>query len=504
MQPLRNSHLGSTIVLANADADFADALAGVFAEAGYSMHRAATGVQALEACKAAPGSIAVIDAHLPDMEGLELLARLRRHDPSAQVIVTVGRNEIELGVQCLQKDASDFIVKPVSRAYLEVCLERAHDKVACRQNVKKYSENLGLLHATQLTLQQLFDEVPCYISVQNKNFRLTRANRRFKEDFGDYIGAYCYEVYKHRSEPCPNCPVDATFTDGTPYQTEEIVTTKTGKQYNVLTWTAPIRDASGEISEVLEIATDITQIRELQGHLTNLGLMIGSVSHGVKGMLTALDGGMYKLDTGVKNRDFDKIDQGATLIREMVNRVRNTVLDILYYAKERDLHWESVNVVDFAKEVAATVEPKAKNSGVAFVRDIDSSLGVFEIDPSVISSALVNILENAVDACSGDSAKEEHEIVFKVWRANGDIIFQVRDNGMGMDRPTQEKMFSLFFSSKGSKGTGLGLYIANEVIEQHGGNIKVDSTLGEGTVFTITLPKACPWKAGEGPRNGQA
>jgi len=142
------------------------------------------------------------------------------------------------------------------------------------------------LRTTQQRYQQLFDEVPCYISVQDGKLRLVATNRQFKEDFGDEIGSYCYSVYKHRNEPCPDCPVVKTFESGKSQQSETVVTSKTGEQYNVLTWTAPIRKADGEVTQVIEMSTNITQIRRLQDHLSSLGLLIGSVSHGIKGIMT--------------------------------------------------------------------------------------------------------------------------------------------------------------------------------------------------------------------------
>ncbi len=75
------------------------------------------------------------------------------------------------------------------------------------------------------------------------------------------------------------------------------------------------------------------------------------------------------------------------------------------------------------------------------------------------------------------------------------IIFVVIDNGIGMDKETKKKIFTLFFSSKGSKGTGLGLFISNNIIKQHGGEIKIRSTLGEGTKFIIKIPKIIPESA---------
>ena len=72
------------------------------------------------------------------------------------------------------------------------------------------------------------------------------------------------------------------------------------------------------------------------------------------------------------------------------------------------------------------------------------------------------------------------------------IIFEVCDNGTGMDMETREKLFTLFFSTKGTKGTGLGLFISNKIIQQHGGSIKVSSLPGQGSKFIINIPKIIP------------
>ena len=348
------------------------------------------------------------------------------------------------------------------------------------------------LRTTQQRYQQLFDEVPCYISVQDGKLRLVATNRQFKEDFGDEIGSYCYSVYKHRNEPCPDCPVVKTFESGKSQQSETVVTSKTGEQYNVLTWTAPIRKADGEVTQVMEMSTNITQIRRLQDHLSSLGLLIGSISHGIKGIMTGLDGGMYWLDTGMEKGNQERIEKGWDVIKLMVGRLKNLVLNLLYYAKERDLSWERTDALSLANDVASTVEPKIKGYSIEFIHDFDRSIGKFEVDTSVVSSALINILENAMDACIEDKSKKSHKIIFSVTQDKDHIVFDIHDNGMGMDRETRENIFTLFFSSKGSKGTGLGLFVSNKIIQQHGGSIKVDSTPGQGSHFNIRLPKVLP------------
>ena len=351
--------------------------------------------------------------------------------------------------------------------------------------VKRLREEL---HRTQQRYQQLFDEVPCYISVQDRQFRLTATNRRFKDDFDVEIGAYCHEVYRHRDEPCPSCPVARTFEDGKSHQAEMVVNAKTGEQYNVLIWTAPFKNPAGEITHVMEMSTNITQIRKLQDHLSSLGLKISSISHGIKGLLTGLDGGMYLMETGFAEANPERVKAGWEDLKIVVRRIRKLVHNILFFAKERELKRERVNVLNFVEDVASTVEPKMKAEGIEFVRNFDTLPAEIDIDASVVRLALINILENALDACVENDTHPHHKIFFSVKGDDKQIRFEIKDNGIGMDRETRENLFTLFFSSKGNKGTGLGLFIADKVIDQHGGKITVESRPGKGSTFKITIP----------------
>jgi len=231
---------------------------------------------------------------------------------------------------------------------------------------------------------------------------------------------------------------------------------------------------------------------ELQDHLSSLGLMIGSISHGIKGLLTGLDGGMYLVESGFSKENQDQIKEGWETVKLMVDRIRKMVLDILYYAKERDLRWERVDPLSFAEDLAATFAPKIENQNIEFVREFDETVCEFEIDAGYIHSALTNILENAVDACTKDAGKTYHKIVFSVRQDANHVIFAVFDNGVGMDPDTVSKLFTPFFSSKGRRGTGLGLFISHKIVRQHSGEILVKSTPGQGTLFTVKIPKTLP------------
>ncbi len=345
------------------------------------------------------------------------------------------------------------------------------------------------LQATRQRFRQLFDEVPCYISVQDRNLRITAANKRFKADFGDDSGAFCYEIYKHRSDACPQCPVARTFQDGRSHSHETVVRTKTGEEYHMLVVTSPIRDENGLVAQVMEMSTNITEVRRLQDHLTSLGLLIGSASHGIKGLLTGLDGGMYLVDSGIAGDNQTQVREGWETVRLMVERIRNMMVDILFYAKEKDLKWQRVDIASFAEETAAAVVPEMTADSIELVGDFGPDLSEVRLDVGIVRAALMNVFENARYACRSDIAPKTHRIVFKVFQDPDKVVFSVEDNGTGMDEKTLSRLFKTVLSSKGRKGTGLGLFISSKIIEQNGGRLTAVSTLGEGSTFTIEIPK---------------
>jgi signal transduction histidine kinase len=172
----------------------------------------------------------------------------------------------------------------------------------------------------------------------------------------------------------------------------------------------------------------------------------------------------------------------------MVERIRRMVSDILFYAKERNLRRDEVDILTFANDILRVVEPKSKTLSIALVKDFDFSVDKIHIDAGFVHSALINILENAIDACIKNDQSKKHKIVFSVKNDEKHLFFIVSDNGTGMDIETRDNLFSLFFSSKGREGTGLGLFLSNKIIAQHGGSINVDSVQGQGSRFTIKIP----------------
>ena len=361
-------------------------------------------------------------------------------------------------------------------------------------NITEIKQLQHQLRDSKRRYRSLFEDVPCFISIQDKNLRIVEANRLHREAFGTGYGCKCYEIYKQQDTECSPCIVRQTFADGQIYEHEEMVTRRDGQQLTVMVTTAPITTPNGEIEGVIEMSVDITQLRELQSKLSSVGMIISSISHDLKGLLNGMDGGMYLVNSGLKTDNKKRLDTGWEMVQRNVERIRSTVLDILYYAKDRELDVQEVSVSDVVKEVCSVLDAKAATHDITFTTEINLADEIFEADRPALRSILVNMIDNSFDACRLDKQKPDHAVSLEVGGDDQEIRFTLTDNGLGMSQDVQEKAFTLFFSSKGSGGTGLGLFLAHKMVAAHGGRIELESEPGQGTRFVILIPRRQPAK----------
>ena len=175
---------------------------------------------------------------------------------------------------------------------------------------------------------------------------------------------------------------------------------------------------------------------------------------------------------------------GAPIVQRNLGRINELILNMLAYSKGREPRLENLNVNTVVEDCVALVTPRADERGVALLRDLDD-VPAIPTDADGLRQAVLNLLSNALDAVS--DLEGVITVSTRYNTMNRLLYIKVIDNGHGMDPEEMEHIFTPFYSSKGQRGTGLGLTVTKKIIEEHGGRVETVSTPGRGTTFTITL-----------------
>lgn len=221
--------------------------------------------------------------------------------------------------------------------------------------------------------------------------------------------------------------------------------------------------------------------------LAAIGQTVSGLAHCIKNILNGIQGGSYILDLGLKKENFANVGKGWEIVKKNNAFMKELVLDMLSYSKEREPEYNTVDPNELVKSVYELMLEKGKEKGVSLHFNPEEKLNEVQIDLKGVKRTVLNLVSNAIDACEGVDDAHVH---VSVESTSGKIFrIHVKDTGIGMPPEIKAKLFQVFFSTKGSKGTGLGLAVSYKIIKEHGGHISVDSEKGKGTKFTILLPK---------------
>ncbi len=209
-----------------------------------------------------------------------------------------------------------------------------------------------------------------------------------------------------------------------------------------------------------------------------------NVSHGVKNLLQAVKGGMEVVDYAFETGDVERAKKGWAILKRNLYRINKLVLDMLTFSKESTPEFASCDFNSLITSAAESLRAAADSCGVSIVLQTDDKISTARLDADMIHDVVLNLVLNAIDAVSEKAGVVN--VTTELDSANGLLILRVSDNGPGIE--DAEAIFEPFHSAKAKVGTGLGLPIAQKIVNQHAGTIKVDSTPGQGATFTVTLP----------------
>jgi len=231
--------------------------------------------------------------------------------------------------------------------------------------------------------------------------------------------------------------------------------------------------------------------------LAAIGQTIAGLAHDIKNILQGMNGGALLVQQGMESKNFDLLNTGWGVVSRNEKRLSDMVLDMLNFSKEREPEYVPSDINELVLEVVDLMQQKGAQNAVSVEgRPADEDVQA-EVDPKQIHRAMLNLVSNAIDAIEAEEGRVQ---VSAACAEQGDEVhIHVADNGSGIAEESLKKIFDPFVSSKGSKGTGLGLALVKKIVDEHRGTIEAQSTLGEGTTFTLRLPRTAPGRASQPP-----
>ncbi|MBW8002926.1 MAG: PAS domain-containing sensor histidine kinase [Planctomycetes bacterium] len=349
-----------------------------------------------------------------------------------------------------------------------------------------------------------FDSISDMISIHDKDFKITRANKTLaetlKKDPEEIIGQTCYELFHGMKEPIQNCPHLQCLETKEPAMTE-IFEPRLNAYLNITT--SPILDENGEVKGSVHIVRDITEQKLAEKKLTEANVklkeynklkdeFISTTSHELRTPLSIIMGAIRLVLDEIPGKIVSEQREVLVMAAENLQRLARIVDSLLSISRiesgKLGLEKINVNICQLIENTVSHYKNFAQEKEISLECEVPTQEMLIPLDPDRIQEVLINLFSNSFKFTpKGGTVK------VTCWEENDGISFSVQDSGRGIAKKDMPNLFDKFtqFSRKagpGEKGTGLGLAIVKGLVEMHGGTIEAKSKINKGTTFTVFLP----------------
>jgi len=331
-------------------------------------------------------------------------------------------------------------------------------------------------------LQSILNSLPDKIYELNKDGIINYVSRQIRRGSYDPKGKHFteYVAPEHREYAISKWN-DVNRGILKPYELE--LTTRDGKKRNLLMTPGQVKGTD----RFVLVERDITEMKELEKKyyesqkLAAIGQLSAGIAHEVRNPLSSIKMSLQILEKRMQPEGNDR--KRFKIAQREVEHLEKLVSDVLIYAKPVEPHKEPYDMRSIIESSLDMVEKTVKDKEIEVDKRYEEGIGLIEVDPQMIKQTLINIFQNAADAM-----EQRGRLQISVRAEDKRIILEVQDNGCGIDEEDIPHLFNPFFTRK-NYGTGLGLTQVKKIIEQHDGEIEVESRKGEGTRFIIILPR---------------
>jgi PAS domain S-box-containing protein len=459
--------------------------------------------------------VAVVDINLPGRSGIELLREFRERDPRVPVIVITGEPNVSHLPEIVRAGAYDFLAKPVLKESITRAVARAAEKKrlddekrGLEEEVRRYAEELERrvaertadLAAAHSFLNLVLDSSTEYAIVAlDLEYRVTLFNRGAELLFGyapaEALGRSPRELFldveRYGRNVLQECLKEADAVGR--YQTEMSLHRRDGAELPASVAVTPIVGGSrlGHLCVIRDLTAERRaeeSLRQMQARLAHqekiaaLGRVAAQVAHEVRNPLTGLQLYAMHLKTKLADRMSAAELDIADKIVETIHHLSRTVEQIMNFARPLSLERREVDLNRIINDLLQLLGPQLSNGRVTSSVELSPGRLRARLDESAVRAALTNLIMNAVQAMTGGG-----RLSVKTVREGGVLRVEIADTGVGMTAEQIGRVFEAFYTTK-SKGLGLGMSYAKKVIEEHGGEIGVESRPGGGTLVTLRLP----------------
>lgn len=271
---------------------------------------------------------------------------------------------------------------------------------------------------------------------------------------------------------------------------EEIIGVMTARKHEVYAYTE--RDVHFFETVCKQVAIVIEKSRmyseKIQAErLAAVAISLTGVAHYIKNIFLAMQGGEYMVEEGLEQDKLQQAREGWRVLKRANEKIRGLVENMLNYCSQDAIRLREVDLNGLVRQLVEDVAESARERGIEVTGETDSRLLSAWIDPESLYDALLNLVTNAVDAIPGGRVGHV-QVRTELLDGRHQYLIEVIDDGEGIPPEIEEKIFTLFFSTKGRQGTGIGLAATRKIVEAHGGAIELETTPGQGSRFSLYMP----------------